>query len=124
MKKVRFIVCAMMALVLFSCEKDSQGVREYDPMKSLPESVVRDFYGRYPEATDIKVIGGEKEMRISLIDKDGCKNEAVYVNGEWTYSQKSLDVKDFLKGFPKPVRRLRRGLPIVSKCFSCSSYLF
>lgn len=123
MKKFCFIVCAMMALALLSCEKDPQGTREYDPMKSLPENVVWDFYGRYPEATDIRVIGGENEVKISLIDKDGYKNEAVYVNGEWTYSQKSLDVKDFLKDFPKPVRSAYVKTGIAHEYFYENNYV-
>ena len=105
MKKVRFIICAVMALALLSCEKDPKGIQEYDPMESLSESVVWDFNGRYPEATDITVIGGDKDnARISLIDKDGYENEVVYVDGEWAYSQKWLDVNDFLWDFPLPVR--------------------
>ena len=104
MKKESFIMCAVMALVLFSCEKAPKGTPEYDPMKSLPESVVQDFRARYPEATDIEV-HGEEEVSVSLIDRDGFKNKVVYVKGEWMYSQKMLDVHDFLNDLPMPVRK-------------------
>lgn len=123
MKKVSFFICAVMALVLFSCEKAPKGAQEYDPMESLPESVVWDFNGRYPEATDITVIGGEEEVSVSFVDQNGYKNEVVYVNGNWTYSQKWLDVKDFLKDFPKPVRLAYAKTGIAHEYFYESNYV-
>jgi hypothetical protein len=52
MKKVRFIVCAVMVLVLFSCEKAPKETLESDWVKSLPESVAwenneSEFYRHY-----------------------------------------------------------------------------
>lgn len=114
MKKVRFIVCALMALVLFSCEKTPAVTPDNDPIKWLPESIFRDFSGRYPEAAVVSVSGDRETeyVRISLLDKDGFKSEVVYRNGEWMASEKRLDVNDFLSSLPEPVYKtyLKTGI--------------
>ena len=87
MKKVRFIVCAAMALVLFSCEKAPMETPKDDPTKSLPEGYVWDLRRRYPDATitasTVKSTGHYPVTIVSLIDKDGFENEVLVRNGRW-----------------------------------------
>ncbi len=107
MKKVRFIVCAVMALVMFSCEKAPMETPKDDPTKSLPEGYVRSLRSRYPDATitasTVKSTGHYPVTIVSLIDKDGFENEVLFRNGRWFYSEKRYNVDDFISHLPKRV---------------------
>ena len=99
MKKVRFIVCAVMALVLFSCEK-------HTPVDAgIPERFVGDFYTRNPGAmvTSTTNHKGEDYLEIDYIGKDGFERKAVYELGGLSYTCRYLDVEDFLFQLPRPV---------------------
>ena len=118
-------MCALAALVLLSCEKTPVEVPDTDQAHSLPESILWDLAGRYPEATVTSAGGGEEMeyVHISLIDKDGLKNEVAYKNGEWMVSEKRLDVNGFLDNLPKPVVKTYLKTGIGHETFLEGSYV-
>lgn len=126
MKKVRFIVCAVMALVLFSCEKAPKETLESDWVKSLPESVAWDLRKRYPDAkiiaTDDWSTGRYAIRSVSFVDKDGFENEVLYRNGRWYYSEKRYNVDDFISQLPKRVLLTYLGLGFRNERFTGDEY--
>ena len=108
MKKVRFIVCALLALVLFSCEK-------YTPRESsvvIPKGYAGDFYKRYPEAkvTSASEPDGDRYMEIEFIDGDGSEKKAVYKDGSLSFTCRYYDLDDLFLRLPVPVIETYFGL--------------
>lgn len=126
MKKVRFIVCAAMALVLFSCEKAPMETPKDDPTKSLPEGYVWDLRRRYPDATitasTVKSTGHYPVTIVSLIDKDGFENEVLFRNGRWFYSEKRYNVDDFISRLPRQVAKAYLGLGLRNERFTSDDH--
>ena len=122
MKKVSYILCAVMALVLFSCEKAPKETRENDLVESLSESLVWDLNKRYPKAkitaTTEWSADGHAVRSVSLIDKNGLENEVLYRNGRWYYSEKRYDVDDFISQLPKRVLSTYLGLGLRNEKFT------
>lgn len=125
MKKIGFVTCVVTALMLLSCEKTPVEVPDNNLVNSLPETIVWDLNGRYPDATITSVSGGAdtEYVNISLTDKDGLKNKAVYRNGEWVVSEKRLEVNGFLNALPKPVVKAYLKTGISHETFLESSYV-
>lgn len=108
MKKVSFIVCALMALVLFSCGKDNPQVPEIKrpdySTEIIPQQVKGDFLDRYPEAKVTSAYEYTSQYQgVAFVDKDGFRKEVVYKDGQLMLMEKWYDVDDFLSQLPRPV---------------------
>ena len=108
MKKVSFIVCALMAFVLFSCGKDNPQVPEIKrpdyPTEIIPQQVKGDFLDRYPEAKVTSAYEYTSQYQgVAFVDKDGFRKEVVYKDGQLMLMEKWYDVDDFLSQLPRPV---------------------
>ena len=120
MKKVRFIVCAMLALVLFSCDK-------YTPREDvvvLPKGYAGDFYKRYPEAKVISASepDGDRYMEIGFIDGDGSEKKAVYRDGSLSFTCRYYDVDNLFFELPLPVIGTYLGLGLSKEEFPEGNY--
>lgn len=120
MKKVSFIVCALLALVLFSCEK-------YTPRENyvvLPKSYAGDFFKRYPEAkvTSASEPDGDRYMEIGFIDGDGFEKKAVYKDGSLSFTCRYYDVDDLFFQLPLPVIGTYLGLGLHNEEFPDGKY--
>ena len=108
MKKVSFIVCALMAFVLFSCGKDNPqvpGIKRPDySTEIVPQQVKGDFLDRYPEAKVTSAYEYTSQYQgVAFVDKDGFRKEVVYKDGQLMLMEKWYDVDDFLSQLPRPV---------------------
>lgn len=98
----RFLLCALAALTLVSCQKEPQNP---DPAPSANQHPWEaDFNSRYPDATVSK---SEYDMCIYFTDTGGYENVAIYDGAKWLMTQKSyvLDPNgfDFGKVAPRMV---------------------
>ena len=116
MKKVgfRFLMGALGALVLFSCNKQPVDPKPYDPTLILPQRIAPDFAGRYPGVMIRSTTAdpNAEYFEITFTDQEGAGNRTVYRNGEWMVSEKQLDPEVFLGQLPGPVQQtyLRTGI--------------
>ena len=107
MKKVRFILCAVMALVLFSCEKEIPQVpeRQYPDYSTeiISPEIKQDFLERYPEAKVQSAFEKGKYHGVTFIDGDGLRKDVVYKERWLVLTATWLNVNDFLSQLPSPV---------------------
>ena len=120
MKKVSFFVCAIMALVLISCDK-------YTPREDtvvLPKGYAKDFYNRYPEAKVISASepDGDRYMEIGFIDGDGSEKKAVYRDGSLSFTCRYYDVDNLFFELPLPVIGTYLGLGLSKEEFPDGNY--
>ena len=122
MKSVRLIMCAVMALMLFSCEKDPVVENTID----LPESIYRDLNTRYPNvkvtAYEERSTGKHAVASVTFIDKNGLENEAMYHFGKWYYTEKRYSVDDFRSKLPEKVVSTYLGLGLKNERFDKDEY--
>lgn len=119
MKKVSFIVYAVLALVLFSCDKYTR-----DDSVVLPKSYAADFYKRYPEAKVISASepDGDRYMEIGFIDGDGSEKKAVYKDGSLSFTCRYYDVDNLFFELPLPVIGTYLGLGLSKEEFPDGNY--
>ena len=112
----------MMALVLFSCEKEPVVEKTVE----LPERIYWDLNRRYPNvkvtAYEERSTGKHVVSSVTFIDKDGMENEAMYHYGEWYYTEKRYNVDDYLSQLPKRVVATYRGLGMENERFDKDEY--
>lgn len=121
MKKVRFIICAVMALMLCACEKE----RPQRPV--LPETIREDFNTRYPgvkikEAYDFTY---DQQVLSEVIFTDGNKfeNRAFYEGDLWLMTYKSYDFESYEDYLPLKVQVTYKSLNIVNPEFGENDYV-
>ena len=127
MKKVRFFVCALSALMILSCGKETPEVpeRQYPDYSTeiIPLQIKQDFLDRYPDA---KVTSAYEYSRtyqgVAFLDKDGFRKEVVYKDGKLTLAEKWYDVDNFLSQLPRPVLGTYLATGIYNECFTDGQY--
>jgi hypothetical protein len=127
MKKVIFLICAVSALMICSCE------REYpvEPEKKspeyswsiIPQKIKRDFLYRFPEAKVTSAYSYYGEYQgVAFVDNDGFRKEVVYKEGWLTLAEKWYDVDSFLSQLPRPVLGTYLATGIHNECFTDGNY--
>ena len=121
MKKVHYIVCAVMALMLCACEKE----KPQRPV--LPEEVREDFYSRYlgfkvQESHDFTY--NQKVLtEVVFYDGNNLECKAVYEGGFWLMTYKYFDTENFKYCFPVAVRETWLTLNLESPTYAENQYV-
>ena len=127
MKKVSFLMCAVMALMICSCEKEYPVEPEIQrpdySLEIVPQKIKQDFINRYPDAkVSSSYDYAGKYYGVSFVDNDGLRKEVVYKD-KWLKSTETwYDVDNFLSQLPRPVLGTYLATGIHNECFTDGLY--
>lgn len=101
MRNVLCVLVFLISMMISSCER----VKNDNPEKNIPVSILEDFKSRYPNSILLKSESFDdyKTLYIDYNDQNSLVNTTVYLNGDWKLTQTEFDKRNFMNQLPLKV---------------------